>query len=130
MKAFPCLLLFAAAMLPLFTGCQRLNDERTVSVSFADIHVIEYDSPRYDQKLTIEVRSPGAPVTVYLVLKENSEAGQKRMNQNKAPEAALAGKDKTEEATLEGTVPAKKGFVLLIRADKKKADVHVKTSGR
>ena len=130
MKVRFCVLLLLAAMPPLLTGCQRLNDERTVSVSLGVVNSIEYDPPRYEQKLTIDIHSPGSPVTVYLVRKENMEAAQTRMEQNKALEGPLAGKEKTEEATLEATVPAKTGFVLLIRADKKKAEVHIKTTGR
>jgi hypothetical protein len=52
------------------------------------------------------------------------------MMENKVPATPLAGKDKAEDITLEATVPAKTGFVLLLRADKKDADVAVKVAGR
>jgi hypothetical protein len=130
MNARVCLLLLLAAMMPLLSGCQRLNDERTVHVTAGSVQPIEFDPPRYDQKLTVSVHSPGAPVTVYLVRQENSEAAQNRMYQGKAPEESLAGKEKVEETTLEATVPAKTAFALLIRADKTTAEVHLKTTGR
>jgi hypothetical protein len=119
-----------AAVLSSLSGCQRLNDERTVSVPLGTIQAIGYSAPRYEQKLTIQVNSPGAPVTVYLVREEDSNTAQNQLDGSKPPTAPLAGKEKVEEATLEATVPAKTGFVLLIRADKKKAEVKVKVTGR
>lgn len=130
MKMRACLLLLLTAMLPLTAGCQRLNDERTVTVPTGTIHSLEYSEPRSQQKVTIQIKSPGAPVTVYLVPKKDSEAAQNRLDQGKTPETPLAGKEKVEEATLEATVPAKTAYVLLLRADKKKAEVHVKVTGR
>ena len=130
MKARLCLVLFLSAMPPLLTGCQRLNDERTVSVSLGDPYSIEYSAPRYEQKVTIQVSSPGAPVSAYLVAEPDRQAAQLLLNQKKTPEKSLAGKEKAEEFTLEATVPAKTAFVLLIRADKKEAQVRVKATGR
>ncbi|MGH7170181.1 MAG: hypothetical protein ACRELG_07900 [Gemmataceae bacterium] len=130
MKARACLLFLLAALPPLLSGCQRLNDERTVTVPSFSLQEIEYSEPRYEQKVTIQISSPGVPVTVYLVRKADSEAAQKRINQNEAPENALAGKEKVEETTLEATVPGKTAYVLFIRADKKEAKVHIKATGR
>ncbi|HTU17581.1 MAG TPA: hypothetical protein VMG10_05910 [Gemmataceae bacterium] len=131
MKARVCLLLFLAAMLPpLLAGCQRLNDERTFTIPPLAIQLIEYSEPRYQQKVTIHISSPGAPVTAYLVPAKDKDEAQKQMDNNKAPAAPLAGKEKAEEITLEATVPAKTAFVLMVRADKKKAEVHIKTTGR
>ena len=123
-------LLFALSATLLF-GCQRLNDERTINLSAGGIQVIEYSEPRYEQKLTIHVgSSPGAPVTVYLVRKDDSEAAQNQMDRNKAPAAPLGGKEMAEDIDLEAMVPAKTAYTLLIRADKKSTEVRVKVTGR
>lgn len=111
-------------------GCQRLNDERTVHLPAGGIQSIEYSAPRFAQKVTIEVVSPGAFVSAYLVKQEESEAAKTMMDTGKAPAAPLAGKDNAEEIHMETIVPAKTGYTLLIRADRKAADVRVKVSGR
>jgi hypothetical protein len=120
-----------AAALLLAAGCQRLNDERSVHVMAGNIHEIGYSAPRYQQKLTVNVSSPGAPVTVYLVREgDESTAAQNKMNAGKEPVAPFAGKEKAEDITLEATIPAGTAYVLLIRSDKKNADVKVKVTGR
>jgi hypothetical protein len=114
----------------LLAGCQRLNEERTLHVTVGAVHQIDISPPRFEQKVTARISSPGAPVSAYLVRQADSEAAKNRMMENKAPATPLAGKDKAEDITLEATVPAKTGFVLLLRADQKDADVAVKVTGR
>lgn len=111
-------------------GCQRLNYEKTFTVQATAVQAIEFSAPNYAQKLTVNVASPGAPVTVYVVKQEDGTAAQNRMDAGKAPENALAGKEQAEEIILETTVPAKTGYMLLIRAEKKTAEVRVKVTGR
>jgi hypothetical protein len=114
----------------LLSGCQRLNDERTIKLMAGAIQAIDYGAPRYAQKLTVNVSSPGAPVTVYIVRQEDSEAAQNKLDASKAPSDPLAGQEKAEEINLETTVPPNTAFTLLIRADKKTAEVRLKVTGR
>lgn len=123
-----CLMLALFAVSPV--ACQRLNDERTLTLPAGGIQTIEYSAPRYAQKLTISVNSPGAPVSVYLVKQEESETARNRMDASKAPDAPMAGKENAEEINLEAIVPATTAYTLLIRADKKRAEVRVKVTGR
>jgi hypothetical protein len=130
MKTRSCLSWALLAALFLLAGCQRLDLEKTLHVAVGEVHRVYIDPPRSDQKVTARINSPGAPVSAYLVLESDSEAAQKKMMDHQAPAAPLAGKDKAEDITLEATVPAKKGYALLLRADAKDADVKVKVTGR
>jgi hypothetical protein len=125
-----------AYLLPLFAvplvlaGCQRLNDERTVQLDPSEVHRIGYSAPRYSQKVTIQVSSPGVPVSAYLVREQDEQAAKEQMENRKAPADPLAAKDNAEEFTLEATVPSGTGYVLLLRTDKKATEVKVKVTGR
>jgi hypothetical protein len=111
-------------------GCQPLKIEKTMSVPVGGVSSLILDPPRYEQKVTVQISSPGAPVSAYLVRESDRAAAEALMQKDKAPTSPLAGKEKAEDITLEATVPAKTGFALLIRADKKNADVKVKVTGR
>jgi hypothetical protein len=111
-------------------GCQRLNDERAIHVPAGGIQPILYSAPTYAQKLTIHVSSPGAPITVCLVREEDREAAEAALDKDKTPTSTLAGMAKGEDINLEATVPAKTAYALLIRADRKAADVQIQVNGR
>lgn len=117
------------AVLLLTGGCQPLKYEKSLTVDAGDIQTLTFDPPRYEQKLKVQVSSPGSPVSVYLVRESEAQAVQQDLNFGKAPASPLAGKDKAEEITLEATIPAKTGFALVIHS-KKKAEVKVNVTGR
>lgn len=125
-----CLVCALALGMPALTGCQPLKVEKSVSVSPREVKSLILDPPRYDQKVTVHLSSPGAPVSAYLVLESEMTAAQDLMEKEKSPVSPLAGKDKAEDITLEATVPASKGYALLIKAEGKKAEVKVKLTGR
>ena len=124
-----CLSCVLSAALLLLAGCQRLNYEKTHDVPVMEPKTIAFDPPRYEQKVTVQVSSAGAPVSVYLVRESDLEAATKQITADKAPASPLASKENAEEITLEATVPAKTGYALLIRAVKKQAQVKVKVTG-
>jgi len=130
MNARACLgwTLFAGALLT--AGCQRLNEERTMSLLPGESKHLIFSAPAYEQKLTVQVSSPGAPVSAWLVRESDSEAAQDQLQKNKSPDAPLAGKEKAEDITLDTTIPAKTGYILFIRAEQKRAEVKVKVTGR
>ena len=113
-------------------GCkQRLNSESTLTVGPGEVQSKIVDAPRADQQVTVTVSSPGAPVSAYLVLEKNRQAAQDALLSGKAPANVLDGKDKTEDATLQGTVPAKEEFAVLVNnGGSKPAQVKVKITGR
>jgi hypothetical protein len=115
------------------SGCQRLDADRTVKLEPSQVHAILFDAPRSDQKVSVTMSSPGAPVEVYLLLEKDREAAVQSLEQGKRPakEQILASKDKAEEATLEATVPAKSGYAVLLNSKAgKTAEVKVKVAGR
>jgi hypothetical protein len=109
-----CLL---AAWLLTLVGCQKLRDERTVTIDPpGGSHRITYSGPRSEQKVSVEVSSTGTPVDVYLVLAKDQAEAEKSIETRKPPANVLDRKEKTTEATLEGTIPAKEDFCVLIYA--------------
>jgi len=116
--------------LVLAPGCQRLNDERTVHLDPTEIHEMEFDPPRYEQKLTVTVQSSGFPVSAYLVRTEDKDPAITGLNKDQVLSSVLAKQEKATDMTLSATIPAKTGFTLLLKAGTKGADVKVKTVGR
>jgi hypothetical protein len=112
------------------SGCQPLKVERTLSVPVGGVGSLSFDPPRYQQKVTVQLSSPGALISAYLVSDSDLAAARNLVEKAQAPASPLASKEKAEEIMLEATVPAKTGFSLLIRAEKKDADVKVKVTGR
>jgi hypothetical protein len=113
------------------SGCQRLNHEATVQVEPTGVQSTIISAPRSDQKVAVDVSSPGAPVNVYVVLEKDEEAARDALGRQQKPANVLAGKEKVEQDTLETTIPAGKGFaVLLGSASNKTAQVKLKVTGR
>jgi hypothetical protein len=118
-----------ACLLP--AGCQPLNENREVKVEAYGVRSLIFSEPRYDQKVTVEVHSPGNPVSAYLVKGADQEKAESGLLNHKAPAGALAGKEKAEEITLEATVPAKTEYALILHnPGKSDATVKVKVTGR
>jgi hypothetical protein len=114
----------------LLTGCQPLKFEKTETIPAGEVKLYTFDAPRYDQKLTVKVSSPGAPVSIWLVKEEDGEAARSRLESDKPPTSSIASKENSEDITMEATIPAKTGYVLLVRSDKKKAEVKINVNGR
>ena len=121
--------LLAAAL--VLAGCQRgLNVERSVEVEPHEVKSVIIDAPKKDQTLKVEVRSPGAPVDVYLVLEKDREAVERQLTDDRKTSNALASKLKVEADTLEANVPANSGFaVLLMHRKPKSITVGLKVTG-
>jgi hypothetical protein len=123
--------IFLVCGLLLPAGCQRLNYEKEYAIDPFEVKTIIFDPPRYEQKVTVEVKSPGSPVSVYLVKGEDAAKGETALLNEKAPTGALAGKDKSEDVNLEATIPAKTEYTLLVfNPGNKKSAAKVKVTGR
>ena len=114
----------------LLASCQPIKVEKSLSIFGGGVEALIFDAPRYDQKLNVQVSSPGAPVSVFLVRESEMDKAREEMERGKPPATSLAGKAGAEEITLDATVPSGTAYVLLIRADKMKAEAKVKLTGR
>jgi predicted component of type VI protein secretion system len=122
--------LLLVLLLPL-AGCQRLNFEKTYTVEPTAFQQIELSPPRYQQKLTVEVKSPDSPVSVYVIKLADKDRAEQALYKDKAPEGALASKEKSENVTVETTIPAGTEVAVLIKnVGKKSSQVSVKITGR
>lgn len=109
----------------------QLNYERTLELDSGTVRSIILDALSGEIKATIVVRSPGVPVHVYVVLEKDREAAEESVLRGKKPEKLLASKEKTEEVTLQATIPAKTEFVVLLAcAGKQKAEVKLKVTAK
>ena len=112
-------------------GCgQKLAYETTVQLADGEVQSIAVDAPKTEQKVSVSVVSSGSPVDVYVVLDKDKETGKQALLDRKKPAESLASKVKTQDATLEATVPANTGFAVLLGNASKPSQVKVKVAGR
>ncbi len=112
-------------------GCQRLNVEHKVTLNGIEPKQLDIDAPRYEQKVTVEVDSPGVPVFAYVVKTADAETAQRALDREKEPENALAGtKEKSEKVSLTATVPAGTAYSVLLRPTGGKAEATVRIKGQ
>jgi hypothetical protein len=118
-------------------GCQKLNVEKTVNVQMGiPQEAFTVDPPRYQQKVTVTVEPQAASVSAYLIKSEEKDAVEKALQSDKdPPDAAVLGsrisKGDTEIYSFDATVPAKQGYTLMLKGNKKKStDVKIKLVGK
>lgn len=122
--------LLASIVLAL-PGCgQKLYHETTVQLSAGEVQLLLIDAPRRDQKISVTVTSSGSPIDVYVVLAKDKEAGKEALLNGKKPTESLAGKVKTQDATLEANIPANTEFAVLLGGASKSSQVKMKVTGR
>src|SRR5438552_193693 len=96
-------------------GCQwPLNYEKTAQMSVGDVQVFPVEAPKRDQKIAVAVSSSNGPVNVYVVLEKDQEAAKRALLDGRKPANSLGDKEKMQEATIEATIPAKNGFVVML----------------
>jgi len=119
------------AALVFCAGCNRvtLNDERTVEVAVGTARPFIVEAAKKDQKIKVEVSSPGVPVSVYVCLEKDREAVEECIEAQRQSDKILATMEKTERGTLEATIPANNvAMILLTNASAKTANVRVRTT--
>ena len=124
----PCGLLLGLLVVTA-AGCQRVNYEKTYTIEPGEMKSILFDAPRYGQEVTVQVSSPGAPVSVYLVKAADEDAAHRAASRGGGSDV-LAGKEKAEDISLKATVPAKTAYAVVLEAQTKKAEARVKVNGR
>jgi hypothetical protein len=119
------------AGLLLAAGCQPLNESRDVKLKEQEAKSLLFDAPRYDQKVTVEVQSPGSGVTAYLMKEADHEKAEVELLTGKTPAGALGGKDNAEDISFTATVPAGTPFaVVLYNPRAREITVKLKVKGR
>jgi hypothetical protein len=98
-------------------GCQKPFDERIVKIEPPGIHSIDYEPFPKDKNVIVTVSAPGTPVSAYLTIDKNRKVTEQRLSSGKDPVPLphLYGKDKIEDDTFEGLIPAKTPFAVVIR---------------
>jgi hypothetical protein len=119
----------ACALLAL-AGCQKVNYEKSLSLTPDEVQLIDFDGPRGEQKITVTISSAGAPVNAYLVRKEDAQTAKECVLNGKPPPKPFDSKEKAEEITLNATIPPQTGYTLVLSPVGKKAEVKVKVSGK
>jgi hypothetical protein len=109
-------------------GCQKLDYSKTFDLQSSEVHELIVDPPSRDQTVKIVANSKGVPISVYLVLEKDAAAAKNALMNHRKPDLStvLASKDKAEEVTIEGRVPAKNGYVVLVGGANKPTKVDLK----
>lgn len=118
-----CSLGFAA----LGPGCQRVNQEKTISLAAGDIKApIIVSAPRSQQKIRVSVTS-AEPVDVDVVLEANRAGVEATLLAGKRPAAdkVVASKEKVKSDTLSATIPAGKEYAVVLSGATKTTEVKV-----
>lgn len=124
--AVPVCLIVAA----LAGGCQsRLKFDQTSTVEMGEVKYYEVDSPKYEQKIAIDISSD-QEISVYVVGGKDKDAVFNDLNASKEPKNVLASKHGVKSGALEATVPAKEKFFVFLANAKKKCSVTIKLVGK
>jgi hypothetical protein len=120
--------LLLGLILTTATGCQPVHYEKTYTLEPGLAQAVTFDAPRFEQKITVKVSSPGAPVSVYLVKAADGDAAIKAAAR-KGPEV-LARQEKSEDVSFEATIPAKTPYAVVLESEAKKAEAKLKVNGK
>ena len=124
---------FALVILGLFAaGCQKLDVEKTYTIGVGDVEVLQIDGPSKQQKVTVTVTTT-FPVNVHIVPESEHNAAMSALPLNKKldPSQVLGSMEKMETGmSVEGTVPAKAGYSVIVSGATKKTEVTLKITGR
>jgi hypothetical protein len=120
-----------AISLAVAVGCQRLDVKRTIHVNPGDVQDVIIDPPRSEQNIKVGVTS-NTPIDVYVILSSNGDAVKGKLLASQKPDDSkiLVKELKTENASLDATIPAKNEFRVLLTGAKKAADVNVSVTNR
>jgi hypothetical protein len=119
----------AALALVCLAGCQKLNVEHALQLEAADAKAYFVDAPKRDQSVVAKVTAGDTPVDVQLVVL-NEGAPETIEEVQKADAKILDKKAQTQDATLEGTVPAKHKFAVVVSNAKKSTRVIIKLTSK
>jgi hypothetical protein len=122
--------LLVVALLGL-SGCQKLKIEKDYTIPVMGTQECGASAPTYNQKVEATMKATGL-INAYLVLDDNLEAVRKAVEIGKPVPADLVldSKLSAEDITLNGTVPAKKAFTVVMYSLNKPVTVKVTILGK
>jgi hypothetical protein len=126
------LLLVAMAALP---GCSKVNFEQSLTLDPGGIKIYNIDAPRGDQKVRVQVDSR-EPIDIDVALESASAEAQLFLQRERktagkdsaAPAGLLATKQGVTQGSVEASIPAGKGFTVLLSGAKKNTEVKLKVN--
>jgi len=92
--------------------------ERTFAIKAGEVRAFPITGSPKDQRLTVSVRSEGAPIDAYLLAREDAGKAEAAIGGGKLPEGFVASARGVEEASFTVVLKAGKGFSLLVGARK------------
>ena len=123
-----CLVLAALVALG---GCHKFTHTATVEMRSSGIHVMHITAPTSDQKVKVEVSSPGVPVSVWIVLESDFEEVEKRLRDSKEVDRSkiLASQEQQEEPVVETKIPKNQEYAVIVWGPPKRTEVQIKITG-
>jgi hypothetical protein len=106
-------------------GCQKVNQEKTVSLTAGAVEApIILSAPRGEQKIRVSVTS-AEPVDVDVVLEANRAGVNETLLSGKRPAAdkVVASKAKARTDTISATIPAGKEYAIVLSGATKTTEV-------
>src|SRR5688572_26946394 len=102
----------------ILSGCGKRDDfEKVINLGRNDVYIVTGKSASSEQQSKVVVRSPSAPVNVYLVLNTDEYTGlhaQAELQEGKQPSKIFDSRSKIEDVTFDATVPAKTALSVLL----------------
>ena len=121
---------FVLIVAALAGGCQsRLKFDQTSSIEMGEVKYFEVDSPKYEQKVSVDITSEHE-ISVYIVGANEKDAVYNDLNSSKEPKNVLAAKEQFKSGSVEATVPAREKFYVFLAKAKKKGNVTIKLVGK
>lgn len=114
---FACLLLTA--------GCQK-NFDQKLTIKKGELYAeAEFKAPKKEQSVKVTAGCD-VPISVYVILMDDKEGAVRALLKEQQPKKTMAEEEKTKEASFEATIPAGKGFAVLVRpVEKGDKDIEV-----
>jgi hypothetical protein len=102
-------------------GQRTFHHEQNFTVGDQTVYSADIDAPAKDQSLTVQVKSPGVRLGVFVVLKADKEPLVHRLLNGQPPAGKiLAQCPPAEQATLKVTIPAQNAFTVILQNESNK----------
>ena len=96
-------------------GCQKLNFEKEADLGGNAPSTLEYafDAPSGEQTIIVKATAD-EPISVWVVPDDDKDTALLTVNGRQKPAKNLGGQEDKKEIDFEATIPAKKGFAVLV----------------
>jgi hypothetical protein len=108
-----------------------VQDTLNIDLGTAEVRgAVEIDAKPQDMDTTVTASSPGVPVALFLVERQDEDAVMTDLLKNEETSPKILAKtDQGESVTLKHTLPANKDYTVLIRGGPKPTKVKITVSG-